>query len=125
MQQGIGLDQAVILMNINNDIRAMQAVEQALKEKVDGIICMDDTICTMTLSCLREKGVKVPGEIRLASLYDSSQLRNSIPSVTSLQFDTKELGRSACRALMKILGENVEQEQPKLDYQVVLRESTK
>ena len=46
------------------------------------------------------------------------------PPVTSIKFDAVRLGKMACTKLLKILGENPQEEITPLNYQVVLREST-
>lgn len=89
------------------------------------MICMDDFICGMVCGCLKEKGIRVPSQMRLASFYDSPQLERNVPPITSVHFDTRQLGRSACGMLLKLLGEEIEEEITLMNYQVVLRESTK
>ena len=85
---------------------------------------MDDVICSMVLGSLREKQIKIPNEIKVASLYDSRNLEYNNPSITSVRFDTKRLGRFACVKLLKLLGEWMEEDTVPLSYQVILREST-
>lgn len=118
-------DKELIMMNIENQVKVLEAVQRAVRARADGILCMDDFITDMTLSCLREKGIHVPEELKLASLYDSMQLENNIPSVTSVRFNTVKLGEYACFKLLKLLGEDMEQEEFQPGYQVILRESTK
>lgn len=123
--QGIVPEEGLILLGVDNHVKAMKAVKRSLELGADGIVCMDDFITGLVLGCLREKGIRIPEEIKVASLYDSTQLEYNIPPVTSLWFDTKELGRSACRLLLTQLGETVEEEAHGPNYQVILRESTK
>ena len=85
---------------------------------------MNDVICSMVLGSLREKQIKIPNEIKVASLYDSRNLEYNNPSITSVRFDTKRLGRLACVKLLKLLGEWMEEDTVPLSYQVILREST-
>lgn len=79
------------------------ALETALRMKADGIICMDDYICILALTYLREKGIAIPDDVQIASFYDSLILKQYTPSVTSLHFDAKELGRIACKILLEHL----------------------
>ena len=123
--RGFHADDALIFMEIGDYRRAMWAVDRILLAESDGIVCMDDHISALVLGCLRERGVEVPSRIRLASLYDSHQMEQNLPAVTSLRFDTRELGRNACLEMLRMLGEELFQEPQKLDYQVILRESTK
>lgn len=124
-EQGLEPDDSLIFMGIDNYLKAARAVEKTLAAGADGILCMDDFITDLVLGCLREKGVHVPADIKLASLYDSIQLEHNTPTVTSLRFDTRELGRRACVLLLQLLGENIDAEQTPLTYQVILRDSTK
>jgi DNA-binding LacI/PurR family transcriptional regulator len=119
-----GASESLIYMDADNYSAVSTAVEAALEEKADVIIGMDDNICGMIMSCLKLKNVSIPEDLRLASFYDSIQLERGVPPVTCLKFNTKELGAKACKMLLSMLGEQVEEEESGLGYQVVLREST-
>lgn len=124
-EMGFHAEPSLIWMEVEDYRRAMRAVAYILSAESDGIVCMDDKICSLVLGCLREKGIEVPSMIKLASLYDSHQMEHHLPPVTSLRFDTKELGRNACMEMLMILGEELKEEATPLGYQVILRESTK
>jgi DNA-binding LacI/PurR family transcriptional regulator len=121
----VDVDGALVYKDIENYFQAKRAVRDLLKRGADGIVCMDDFICSMALGCLREEKKEIPGQIRIASLYDSKQLAENQPSISSVRFDTERLGRNACLDILRILGEEIEEEIPELNYQVILRESTK
>lgn len=123
--QGVSEDTSMILFEIDNYLKALKAVERCLEAGAEGIICMDDSIANMALRCLREKGIQVPSRIKLASLYDSPQLELNTPTVTSIHFNTKDLGKNACLNLLRQLGEDIRQDSYPLNYQIILRESTK
>lgn len=100
-------------------------VERMIQSKVDCILCMDDTICVKTLDILRNLKKEVPKDIAIASFYNSSILERNVPSITSLQFDAKELGRTACKTLlMMISGESVPA-RLLLGYEIAFNDSTK
>ena len=122
--QGIEQKKSLIFLDVDSRARAARALVRALEEGADGIVCMDDFITGLALGCLREKGIRIPSEMKLASLYDSPQLENNMPPVTSLWFDTRELGRNACRMLLRCLGEDTADQKDGMNYQVILREST-
>lgn len=121
---GIKPEKSLIFMNMDNQKKISKAVEKAVYEHADGIICMDDVICSMTLSCLKEKQVGIPEKMKVASLYDSRNLEYNSPSVTGVKFDTIRLGKMACVKLLNLLGEETEEDLLPLNYQVILREST-
>lgn len=123
--KNILLEETQIFMGIQDYWSAKRAVERAVTAGADCILCMDDIVCSLVLGCLREMNVNVPGTLKLASMYDSPQMEYNLPSVTSLHFNTKELGKNACRRMLEILGTPIKEHLRPLNYQVILRESTK
>ncbi len=124
-KMGEEVDESLLYLNQDNHILVDKAVSEALEKKVDCILCMDDAICSRVLKMLREQKVKVPQDVRLASFYNSTILENSVPSITSLSFDAKELGMVACRTLLDLIEGLEVKERILLPYEVVLKESTK
>ena len=113
-----------IELNIEDALKANQVVERFLRAGAECIVCMDDFLCGCVLNALQLKRIAVPGQVRIASFYDSSALANCLPSVTSIRFDVEELGRKACELLLRMLnGEEVEHH-TLLGYEVCVREST-
>lgn len=121
---GIPVDEKIIFMDIDDEGTVKSAVERTLEQKADAILCMDDVICDMCLSCLKEKKIEIPSQIKVASLYDSKNTKCYNPPITSVQFDTVRLGKMACLKLLKLLGEQPKEEEIPMNYQVILREST-
>ena len=100
-------------------------LDDIIKREVDCIVCMDDAICMEVLYKLRREGISVPDQIRVASFYNSSMLETHDPSITSLDFDAKELGMLVCRTLLDMIEGQKVQKKTLLGYEVRLRESTK
>ena len=100
-------------------------VDEMLERKVDCILCQDDSVCNVVLQELRSQGAKIPGDMRVASCHNSKILDNYPVSITSLKFDSVELGREACRVLLEMLEGGTVEHRTLLDYEVVLKESTK
>lgn len=121
---GVEADPALIFHNVEEDERLELAMKKILAVGADGIICMNEHISSLALMYLRGNDVPVPGRMKLASLYDSYQLERGNPAVTSLRFNSRDLGRNACTVLLKSLGEQVDEHLQVLNYQVILREST-
>ncbi|MBO5260120.1 MAG: LacI family DNA-binding transcriptional regulator [Agathobacter sp.] len=118
-------DTDLTYLNLESKAFIDRAVDEVLEKKVDCIICMDDAICSQVLRKLRQEHVKVPQDLKLASFYNSSVLENSVPSITSLTFDAREIGMEVCKNLLaQVEGEEVS-ERTLLSYEVVLKESTK
>ena len=119
------VDEKLIYMNLDNSVLLEDKIDEIIREKVDCIVCMDDAICMKVLYKLQKEEIVVPKQIRVASFYNSTVLETHTPSITSLDFDAKELGMLTCRTLLDMIkGENVK-EKMLLGYEVRLRESTK
>lgn len=123
--RNIEVDDSRIFMNIDSYAKASKAVEQALAMNVDCLVAMDDYVCNIILECLNEKNINIPSDVRIASLYDSKQLAHNNPPITSLHFNTRILGENACGTLLEMLGEKLDDDMSDINYQVVLRDSTK
>lgn len=110
-------------MNSESDItRAMQTI---LYESCDCILCADDRITISALNKLRKANVKIPEEIRVATLFESVILNNYVPAITGLTYDVMQLGRIVAeQILLLIQGKQVEK-LTTLDYQIVIKESTR
>lgn len=120
---GIQTERALIFEDCDRPDRVESAVEKLVQEKVQGIVCMDDVVCSVVLRILAEREIRVPQQIQVASFYDSTLLKNNKPAVTSLLFDDKALGALTCRVLLRyIQGEKVEAK-TLLGYELVIRES--
>jgi len=120
-----GLPEQLTVLNITSGDQVDSAVERAVSGETECIICMDDFICNLVLLRLRTQGISVPQDIKLACMYDSPLLSQTSPPVTSLRFDAVELGRAACRELLKLLNGQEANSYILPGYQLLLRDSTK
>lgn len=124
-QAGLPEEAQGIFLNVAEEGRLAQAVQEAISQGADCIVCMDDYLCSLTMAHLRSLGVPVPQKVKVASFYDSVLLKNNIPPVTSLHFDAVELGRRACRMLIDRLEQKPEQDYAPPAYEILQRDSTK
>jgi DNA-binding LacI/PurR family transcriptional regulator len=121
----ISIDQNLICLDVDNNIKIGGMVKELLKKNIDGIICMDDNIAGEVIARCRDEHVLIPEDIKVASFYNSSLLESMVPSVTSLNFNDRNLGAVAARTLLNLIdGDDVESQQLK-NYEVILKESTK
>lgn len=122
---GIPVDQRLIHSGIESSGQTIDALEAALEQKADCLLCGDDEIAYEVMRELRARHILVPNDLRVASLYDSSMLASITPSVSAVQYDAEQLGKTACRMLLdRLAGKEVPMRQIE-GYQVTLRESTK
>lgn len=124
-EQGMTPDESLIFMDAVTPVMIERAVDAVKNRSVSCIISADDLIASAILQKLEAEGLKIPIDIRLASFHDSGLLAASKVGITAVKFNTEELGREACRVLLRrIQGEDVPYV-TKLPYEVALRESTK
>ena len=121
---GIPLDESLLFLSPENRVRVEKSVNEILERGVDCILCMDDADTSRVLRVLREKHVKVPTDVRVASFYDSTILEDHVPSITSLSFDAKEIGMVACKILLDLVEGLEVPMKTLLPYEIVLKEST-
>lgn len=109
-----------IILGIDDGGKVDEIVEELLREQTECIVSMDDFLCGCVLNALRSRQVAIPGQMQVASFYDSPMLENRLPSVTSVRFDVEELGGKACALLLRMLdGEEVER-RTLLGYEVCI-----
>ena len=124
-QMGRTIDESLLFLELETDDLRMQAISTAVERGADCILCMDERLAVMSLNMLKQMNVRVPQDIKLASLYDSHALATNVPPITAVQFDADELGRKAMQQLLLALkGRDVET-RVELGYQLSLRASTK
>lgn len=119
----IPLDRTPIRMGINDLEGCREVVEDLLAQGVRRFLCMDEDVCTRTLTVLKSNGLTVPGDAQLASFSDTDQLRVMDPPISALSFDAAELGRAACREFIHALNDDPHDPKPLLGYKIRLRHS--
>lgn len=121
---GMCLEAALIFEDCDTSDKIRAAVEALIQRNVQGIVCMDDVVCSVALQSLAEKKIQVPQQIQVASFYDSTLLKNNKPAVTSLLFDDKALGALTCSVLLRRIQGGEVEAKTLLGYELVIREST-
>lgn len=122
---GISVDGGIVSRDRLTVSEMERKVEQFLQRDADCILCQDDSVCSTVLKTLRGRGKKVPGDVKVASCYNSKMLENYPLSVTTLDFDVVESGRTACRFLLDMIGGRTVPQKTILDHEVLLKDSTK
>jgi hypothetical protein len=124
-EAGVNIDSGLIYLDVESMSKIGNILKDLRKKNIDGVICMDDNIAGEVISRCRDDHVKIPDDLRVASFYNSSILESAIPSVTSLNFNDRNLGAVAAKTLLDII-DNVPVTSKMLGgYEVILKESTK
>ena len=92
------------------------------RQKMEKLI---DFLAGNVMEVCKNRKIRIPEDLKLASFYNSSVLDYASPAVTSLDFNDRKLGAVAIRTLLdRIEGREVNNACLKT-YEVMLRESTK
>lgn len=124
VKMGQKIDGSMLFLELESDDLRMEAVQQAVERGADFILCMDERLAQLTLNMLKQLNLRVPQDIRLASLYDNENLVNTVPPITAVQFNADILGLKATQQLLCALQGHPVETRMELGYQVSLREST-
>lgn len=119
------LDEDIIYTDLTSKTMVDKAVDELLKKGADCILCQDDFICDEVVRKLSREGVSIPGQMKVASCHYSRTLENCPVTITSLKFDIMELGRRACQILLDSINDKFVPDMTLLDYEIILKESTK
>lgn len=100
VKMGQKIDESLLFLELESDDLRTSAVELAVQRGADCILCMDDQVAQLALSTLRQLNLRVPQDIRLASLYDDEALQGCTPQITAVSFDAEQLGRRTAQQLL-------------------------
>lgn len=92
---------------------------------LDGIICATDSIAIGAMQYLKERGIRIPGEVMVTGHGDSVLSRVVEPALTTIHYSYEESGRLAASILLEILekGESPMKE-VKMGYEIVEKGSS-
>ena len=118
------IDERLLFLELETDDLRIDAIQQAVARKADCLLCMDDHVAMLALNTVRQMGLKVPDDIRIASLYDGEALLDCTPQITAVSFDPELLGKRAAQQLLAGIRRQPVETGTLLGYQVGLRTST-
>jgi len=118
------LQRELVFWNMEKDNVAESVVEKVLKDNVDCILCLDDNICLKILYILQRLNIKIPQDIRIASLHSNMLLDKWSPSITCINYNTYLLGSEAGRILYEHLTGETRRINIRLEYRIEVKEST-
>ena len=126
-EEGFGMWQGVGILSFTQYIPAgngnREVVEELLAQGIRRFLCMDEDVCSRTMTVLNENGLTIPGDAQVASFSDTIQMKSAVPPVSALYFDAAELARAACREFINALSDNPFDPKPLLGYKIRLRHS--
>ncbi len=123
-QAQIQMRKELVYTECNNAADIDAAVTSSLEQGAECAVCMDDNICIEVLNRLKELGIDVPGQMKVASFFPSPLLENHTPAVTSVSFDVHELGVVSGNTLLDKIEKKEVRGVTSLGFEIRMREST-
>ncbi len=105
-----------------------EAAQRVLDERpdVDAIICATDSIAAGAMGVLRERGLRIPEDVQVSGMGDSTLSRVLHPQLTTAHLFYRTSGSVAAELLVHLLDEgDAEVVERRMDYELVLRDSTR
>ncbi len=124
-EANLSVDPGLIYLEVEDVSKVGNILKELEKKSIDGIVCMDDAIAGEIMSKCRDEHIRIPEDLRIASFYNSSILENAVPSVTSLNFNDRNLGANAAKTLLDMIAGVYVSSKTLSNYEVILKESTK
>lgn len=96
----------------------------SLSDKLQGIFCATDTIAMGAMTYAKEKGFKIPDELKFVGIGDSRLAKAILPSLTTIHLHYKTAGYKASEMLLKLINkEELKNKQLVMDYYIVENQS--
>lgn len=122
-EQGLSMDQ-LIFSNFEKADFLDNLIQELIGKKVECVICGDDVICTVLTSGLQSEGYRIPKDISVASLHNSSNLECFTPAITTVNVDAKGLGRQVGTQMLDYLMGNQYRQSTCVEYEILIKKST-
>jgi len=102
-----------------------KCLEQLLqmKEKPTAVVCVNDLVAIGFIYAAKQFGLKIPEDISVAGVDNIYLSRYTIPNITTVDLNPRELGSIAVDVLVKHLQNQSPKKETILDTKLVIRES--
>ena len=125
LESKINLDKdKIFLQNYTIETGYKGTVSLLEKTNIDGICCGNDLIAIGAIKALKERGIKVPQDVKVIGFDDISISKYMDPPLTTIRQPIYEMGEEAVGMLIDVIN-NKEMEMSKvLKTELIVRETT-
>ncbi len=124
LKNGMSRDKQAFYVG-NLQVEMLDAViSDMISKKVECIICGDDVVCTRLVSGLQAEGYRIPRDIAVASLYNSSNLKCFTPQITAVNISARKVGNMIGKQMIYYLRGKEHEKKVIMEYEILLRRST-
>ncbi|NCB92000.1 MAG: LacI family transcriptional regulator [Clostridia bacterium] len=94
-------------------------------EKIDSVFCATDMIAVGAISCLQERGIKVPQDIKVSGIGHGVVADILTPKLTTVHYRYQTSGAEAAKLLLEMIeSPGCGRKERMLDYQMMLQGTT-
>jgi LacI family transcriptional regulator len=117
-----------LMQNINVSFNsAKEAIDNLLNNKVyfDGIFAATDWMAMGALTALKEKGIDVPGKVKIVGFDNITISKYSYPPISTIHQDKDEMGKTAAEVILKLISsKECKLNDITIPVELILRETT-
>ena len=128
MEHSLKIKNRQILWVDSEDIREMEMESDRILKRLDGCtacVCYNDEIASKLVKVLQSAEIKVPDQISVIGIDNSSLARFSEVPITSVNNPADEIGKCAARILLDKIDKNMEMYSAEFAPELVMRNSVK
>lgn len=123
-ENGLSPEKQVIYTGEFSTSALERIASDIVSNKTECVVCGDDDMAVKVMSWLRNEGYRIPKDVGIASLYNSSALKVLTPNVTAVDASARNIGMVLGRQLVnKLEGEKFNYK-TEVDYEILIRKST-
>ncbi|WP_408609517.1 LacI family DNA-binding transcriptional regulator [Anaerocolumna sedimenticola] len=122
-KHGLPREQQMFYPNFVNMELIDSIISDMFARKIECIMCGDDVICTRIMSRLQAEGYRIPRDISIASLHNSTNLDCFSPAVTSINVSGRQVGNMVSKQLINRLKGEAYNAKTNPGYEILLRKS--
>lgn len=127
-EHGLDADPELVIEGHLNTETGARVVDRILrmKKRPDGIFCGNDMSAASVMFELKQRGIRIPGEIAISGFNNTYLSRIVEPSLTTVKYPGDEMGRIAADSLMEILDQEsqVATQNVLLRHELIIRDSS-
>ena len=128
MEHSLKIKNRQILWVDSEDIREMEMASDRVLKRLDGCtacVCYNDEIASKLVKVLQSAEVKVPDQISVIGIDNSSLARFSEVPITSVNNPANEIGKCAAQIILDKIDKNMEMYSAEFAPELVMRNSVK
>jgi DNA-binding LacI/PurR family transcriptional regulator len=114
--------------NLDNPLLECTRLAEVYLERAkvaEGVVCAEDYLAMGIVEAAREKGLKVPGDLKVTGIGDYEMAATHKPTITTYRSDTEMMGRIAFDLLSEWqIQKTFRQHEMKVRGEIVVRESS-